>query len=93
MIMKIMYMEPRYWPDNVRACLGAALMHEGEAEEALAVFEEDLSTSKTPRNGWALKGKVLALRALGRDEEADRAVEDFEKAWQFSDVDLQHPCF
>ena len=87
------YMEPRFWPDNVRACLGGALLHEGEAEEALAVFEEDLSTPENPRNGWSLKGKELALRALGREEEADQTVEEFDKAWQFADVDLIQPCY
>jgi len=87
------YMEPRFWPDNVRACLGGALLHEGEAEAALAVFEEDLSVPENPRNGWSLKGKEMALRALGREEEADQAAHDFNKAWQFADVDLLQPCF
>ena len=87
------YMEPRFWPDNVRACLGGALLHGGEAEAALAVFEEDLSVPENPRNGWSLKGKVLALRALGREEEADQAEEEFDKAWQFADVDLLQPCY
>ena len=87
------YMEPRYWPDNVRACLGAALLGQGDVEEALAVFEQDLSTSQNPRNGWSLKGKELALRALGRVGEADEVFEEFLEAWQFADVDLLQPCF
>ena len=90
---KFPYMEPRYWPDNLRACLGAALLGQGDAEEALAVFEQDLSASQNPRNGWSLKGKELALRALGRVGEADKVLEEFLEAWQFADVDLLQPCF
>jgi len=87
------YMEPRYWPDNVRSCLGAALMREDRNEEALAVFEEDLSTPQYPGNGWSLKGKELALRALGRDDEAEEVALSFFEAWKFADVDLDEPCF
>ena len=87
------YMEPRYWPDNVRSCLGAALLRQNRADQALAVFEKDLTTPQNPNNGWSLKGKELALRALGRDEEAEEVAQSFFEAWQFADVDLYEPCF
>ena len=86
------YNEPPYWPDSVRVCLGAALLHEGKANEALAVFEEDLSASWYPRNGWSLKGKELALRNLSREEDAEQVAEEFGKAWKFADVELKLPC-
>jgi hypothetical protein len=87
------YRRPRYWPENIRPCLGAALLRENKADEALTVFEKDLSPLKNPGNGWSLKGKELALRALGRDEEADVAAENFFEAWKFADVDIEAPCF
>merc|ERR1711892_57122 len=87
------YMEPPYWPDNVRSCLGAALLREDKPGDALAVFEKDLSTPQYPYNGWSLKGKELALRALGRDDEAEEVVLSFFEAWKFADVELQEPCF
>ena len=87
------YMEPRYWPDNVRSCLGAALLRQNRPDQALAVFEKDLTTPQNPNNGWSLKGKELALRALGRDEEAEEVAQSFFEAWQFADVDLYEPCF
>ena len=87
------YMEPRYWPDNVRSCLGAALLRDNKPSEALAVYEEDLSPEQNIKNGWSLKGKELALRALGRDNEADEVLDSFLEIWQFSDVDLQQSCF
>jgi len=87
------YMEPRYWPDNVRACLGAALLEDNKAGEALAVYEEDLSHSQNIKNGWSLKGKELALRALGRDNEADEVLASFLEIWHYADVDLRESCF
>ena len=86
-------MEPRYWPDNVRPCLGAALLRENRAAEALGVFEKDLAPPGNPGNGWSLKGKEVALRALGRDEEAEEVAVEFDEAWQFADVELPGPCF
>ena len=87
------YAEPRYWPDHVRACLGAALLREKKTKQALAEFEKDLTMPHFPNNGWSLKGKELALKALGRDYEAEKAAHKFSEAWKFSDVDLQEPCF
>jgi TolB-like protein/DNA-binding winged helix-turn-helix (wHTH) protein/Tfp pilus assembly protein PilF len=48
--------------------LGALLLHRGEPAAALAEMEQN------PDNGWRMAGVPLALDALGRKSEADRAL-------------------
>lgn len=72
------YMEPPYWYYPVRQTLGAVLLQDGRAEEAIAVFEKALRRS--PRNGWALWGLMQAQQAAGRGSlETTRAA--FDDAW------------
>jgi len=87
------YMEPRYWPDNTRACLGSALLRGNKPDEALVVFEQDLALSENPSNGWSLKGKALALMELGLEEEAANTLDKFSEAWKFADFQIDDPCF
>ncbi len=86
------YMEPPFWPTNLRACLGQALLDEGRYAEAEEVYVEDLV--EWPGNGWSLKGLEVALRGQGREEEASRAREAFEEAFQYADFELgEKSCF
>ena len=74
----IPYMEPPYWYYPVRQTLGAVLLQQGRAEEAVGVFEQALR--QLPRNGWALWGLLQARMAAG-EREIESARADFEDAW------------
>ena len=52
----------------MRQNLGAVLLEAGRADEAEAVFWEDLQ--KNPENGWSLFGLVQALKAQGKNDDA-----------------------
>jgi tetratricopeptide (TPR) repeat protein len=80
------YDEPPTWYWPVRHALGAALLADGRAQEAEAVYREDLR--RHPDNGWSLLGLTKALRAQGLTTEAAVADERFRKAWSDADVQL-----
>lgn len=74
----IAYMEPPYWYYPVRQTLGAVLVQQDRAEEAVAAFEQALD--EAPRNGWALWGLMQArIAAGGRDVSDAKAV--LARAW------------
>ena len=85
------YMEPPFWPYNLRSCLGQLLLDAQRWQDAEDVFQTDLS--RWPENGWSLKGLELALRGQGRETAADSVKERFEKAWEYADVKLDRACF
>jgi len=85
------YIEPPAWFYPVRHTLGAALLQQGRAAEAEAVYRADLR--QYPENGWALFGLAQALRAQGRLAEADEAQRRFEAAWEQADVRLTSSSF
>jgi tetratricopeptide (TPR) repeat protein len=85
------YMEPPSWYYPVRQDLGAALLQQGRAAEAEAVYREDLR--QYPNNGWSLFGLAQSLRAQGREAEAAEAQRRFEAAWQHADVTLSGSGF
>jgi predicted Zn-dependent protease len=76
----LVYQEPPDWHAPVRQNLGTALLDAGRADEAEAVFWEDLR--KNPENGWSLLGLVQALKAQGKNEEAAAAEVRFRNAWK-----------
>jgi len=80
------YTEPPDWYFPVRQALGAILLEAGRADEAATVYYDDLR--RNPENGWSLFGLVQALKALGRDDEAQEAEARFRKAWERADVVL-----
>lgn len=80
------YTEPPFWYYPSRQSLGAAMMASGDARGAEAVFRLDLE--QYPHNGWSMFGLTQALRAQGKDGQADEVQMHFEKAWQFADVEL-----
>lgn len=82
----LIYQEPADWHAPVRQALGAVLLDAGRADEAEAVFWEDLK--KNPELGWSLFGLTQALQAQGKTADAARAQERFRKAWRDADLTL-----
>lgn len=81
------YTEPPFWYYPTRQTLGAALLTDGKAKEAQAVFEKDLE--QYPHNGWSTYGLMLALDAQGKTDEAAMHREHFAPIWQFADIELK----
>ena len=81
-----LYFEPPTWYYPIRHSLGAVLLRQGRANEAEAVYREDLK--RFPENGWALFGLMQSLRAQGKDAEATAVDARFRAAWKDADVTL-----
>jgi tetratricopeptide (TPR) repeat protein len=85
------YDEPSDWFFPVRHLLGAALLHDDKAQDAEAVYREDLR--RHPENGWALYGLAQALSAQHKDADAVAVRQRFDKAWKDADVTLTASAF
>lgn len=81
-----LYFEPPKWYYPIRHSLGAALVKAGQNAEAEKVYREDLK--RFPENGWSLFGLAQALRAQGKNTEADATEARFRRAWPDTDVML-----
>ena len=81
------YDEPPPWYYPVRESLGAALLADGQAAEAEAVFRADLEIH--PRNGRALYGLWKSLEAQARGADAAWAKAQFEAAWKDADTKVR----
>jgi tetratricopeptide (TPR) repeat protein len=82
----LIYQEPSDWHAPVRQNLGAVLLEAGRADEAEAVYWEDLR--KNPGNGWSLAGLLKALKAQGKNDDAALAEQRFREAWKHADFAL-----
>lgn len=80
------YTEPKDWYLPSRQVLGAVLLDAGKAVEAERTFREDLQDH--PQNGWALFGLEQSLRAQGKTDEAESALQSFRQVWSDADVTL-----
>ena len=80
----LIYQEPPDWHAPVRQNLGYVLLAAGRADEAEAVFWEDLR--KNPETGWSLTGLLKAQRAQGKTDEAAMTEARLNKAWKDSDL-------
>ncbi len=80
------YGEPPEWFYPVRESLGAALLLNGEAARAEAVFRTDLE--QYPRNPWSLFGLLKALEAQNKNANVEEVRREFEVAWKNADVTL-----
>jgi tetratricopeptide (TPR) repeat protein len=88
---ELLYDEPPDWIQPVRHTLGAVLLRAGKPGEAEQVYREDLD--RYPENGWSLFGLRDALKAQGKQAEADRVSARFEKAWARADVTPSATCY
>jgi hypothetical protein len=80
------FTEPPDWYYPARHSLGLIQLEAGDAAGAEQTYQADLAIM--PENGWALVGLEQALRAQGRDAEADAVRSRFELAWQHADVQI-----
>ncbi|HEX8355616.1 MAG TPA: hypothetical protein VF611_22105 [Pyrinomonadaceae bacterium] len=83
----LLYDEPPGWYHPLsRESLGGALLLDGRAAEAEAVFREDLRRNR--RNGRSLFGLAESLKAQGKAREAELVGREFERAWKSADTRL-----
>jgi hypothetical protein len=82
----LFYTEPEEWHYPSRQALGAVLLEAGRAREAETVYWDDLR--RHSNNGWSLFGLAQALRAQGKQAEADAVQARFDKARSSADVKL-----
>lgn len=74
------YDEPPPWYYPIRESLGAALLRNGQALEAEAVFREDLRRNR--RNGRSLFGLMECLKAQNKLVDAEWVRKEYEAAWR-----------
>lgn len=80
------YNEPPDWFFSVRHILGAVYLENEYYELAEKTYLEDLALY--PKNGWALKGLLISLKARDKREEAKKVSEQLNNAWQYADFEL-----
>ena len=83
----LLYDEPPAWCFPARESLGGALLRAGQPAEAEAVFRENLK--RYPRNGRSLFGLMESLKAQQKITDAEWVEQEFEKAWQHSQLQLR----
>jgi tetratricopeptide (TPR) repeat protein len=81
------YGEPPEWFYPVRESLGSALLLNGRADQAEAVFRADLQ--RYPHNPRSLFGLWKSLEQQKKTSEAERVQKEFEAAWKNADVPLE----
>jgi tetratricopeptide (TPR) repeat protein len=84
---RLYYGEPPEWFYPVRESLGSALLRNGQADQAEAVFRADLE--QYPRNPRSLFGLLKSLEAQKKTSEAEWVRREFEAAWKVADVPLE----
>jgi tetratricopeptide (TPR) repeat protein len=84
---RLYYGEPAEWFYPVRESLGAALLQNGQAGEAEAVFRADLE--QYPRNPRSLFGLLKSLEAQTNIRGAEGVRREFEAAWHNTDGRLE----
>jgi len=84
---KLYYGEPPEWFYPVRESLGAALLLDGQADRAEAVFRADLE--QYPRNPRSLFGLLKALEAQNKTANVEEVRREFAAAWKNADLPLE----
>ena len=87
----LVYAEPAPWHIPVRQSLGRVLLLSGQNAEAELVYKQDLSVNR--QNGWSLIGLYHSLKNQDKLSEAEKVLADFNAAWQFADVKIDHSVF
>lgn len=85
------YNEPEDWYFPMRHALGVMLLDAGRPADAEQVYRKDLEQHR--QNGWALFGLAKALRAQGKNDEAEKAEAQFAVAWMHADVKIAASSF
>jgi tetratricopeptide (TPR) repeat protein len=80
------YDEPPAWNWPSRLALGSVLLEARKPAEAEQAFRDELA--RNPENGWSLNGLVKALKAQGKNAEANEVNDRFARAWANADVEL-----
>lgn len=83
---RLYYGEPPEWFYPVRESLGAALLLNGEANRAEAVFRTDLQ--QYPRNPRSLFGLLKVLEVQQKSSGVEEVRREFGTAWKNADVPL-----
>ena len=83
---KVSYDEPPAWLLPTREGLAAALMRAGKAQEAEAVYRDDLTRNR--KNPRSLFGLSKALERQNKTAEAAKVKAEFDAAWAGADVSL-----
>lgn len=81
------YTEPAAWHIPTRQNLGAILMNAKKYGEAEKIYKEDLDVLR--QNGWSLMGLHNSLKAQGKMDEAEAIKQEFDKAWEHSDIEIE----
>jgi tetratricopeptide (TPR) repeat protein len=84
---KLNYGEPPEWFYPVRESLGSALLLNGQAVRAEAVFRADLE--QYPRNPRSLFGLLRSLEAQKKNADVEVVRKEFEAAWKNADGPLE----
>ena len=82
----LVYTEPAAWHISTRHNLGAVLLKAEKYKEAEKIYKEDLDIIR--QNGWSLMGLYLSYTAQGKTDEAKTIKQEFDKAWQYSDIEI-----
>ena len=96
---KLAYSEPWPWMHPPRHALGALLLEQGQVDEALRHYEDDLGIgNRLPRcvqhvdNIWAMHGYHECLTRLGRNDEAAACKPGLDELTQQADVEISSSC-
>ena len=81
------YTEPPYWYFPIRQYLGAVQLQRSEYVLAEQTYRIDLR--KNPRNGWSMKGLIVALKGQGRTSQANDVSKEYVDVWGEADIELK----
>jgi tetratricopeptide (TPR) repeat protein len=87
----MVYNEPRDWLLSPGPWLGAALIEARQYDKAEAAFRKDLQNNSD--NGWSLVGLQQALKAQGKNAEAQSTGEKIKKAFADTDILLKKAVY
>ena len=93
------YSEPWPWMHPPRHALGALLLEQGQVEEAIIHYQDDLGIgnrlprcTQHPDNIWALHGYHECLMKLGRSAEAAAIKPRLDELLEQSDIEINSSC-
>ena len=71
----------------MRQYLGAVQLQRSEYVLAEQTYRIDLR--KNPRNGWSMKGLIVALKGQGRTSQANDLSREYVDVWGEADIELK----